>query len=113
MTLAGSFVSRAFILLIRVAILASAVIDDSKDRSPPFEATDCEFLGFSKVGSIGEFSQLDLQINPNPDFSSFCKNPPDTWFLTRFLLDNPNHHRKSGAAVISLHRDEGTGLRDI
>jgi len=45
--LAGSFVSTALILLIRVAILASAVMDDSKDRSPPLAAIDCEFLGFS------------------------------------------------------------------
>ena len=51
LTLAGSFVSGASILLVRVAILASAVMDDSKDRSPPFEAIDCEFLSFFEVGS--------------------------------------------------------------
>ena len=44
------FCSRASIL-IRVAILASAAMDDSKDRCPPFEAMDCEFLDFSEVGS--------------------------------------------------------------
>ena len=47
----GSFVSKASILLIRVAILASAVMNDSKDRSPPFESIDYEFLDFSEVGS--------------------------------------------------------------
>ena len=46
LTLAGSFVSGASILLVRVAILASAVMDDSRDRSPPLEVIDCEFLGF-------------------------------------------------------------------
>ena len=45
-TSASSFVSRASILLIRVAILSSAVMEDSKDRSPPFEAIDCEFFDF-------------------------------------------------------------------
>ena len=49
--LAGSLVSRASILLIRVAILASAAMDDSRDRSPPLEAIDCEFLDFSEAGS--------------------------------------------------------------
>ena len=51
LTLAGSFISRASILLIRVAILASAAMDDSRDRSPPLEAIDYEFLGFSEAGS--------------------------------------------------------------
>jgi len=51
LTFAGSFVSRASILLIRFPILASIAMDDSKDRIPPFEALDCEFLDFSKVGS--------------------------------------------------------------
>ena len=51
LTLAGSFVSRASIPLIRVAILASAVMDDSRDRSPPLEAIYSEFLGFSEAGS--------------------------------------------------------------
>ena len=46
-----SFVSRAPILLIRIAILASAAMDDSSDRSPPLEAIDCEFLGFFETGS--------------------------------------------------------------
>ena len=49
--IASSFVSRASILLIRVAILVSVAMDDSRDRSPPFEAIDCEFLNFSEVGS--------------------------------------------------------------
>jgi len=51
LTLVGSFVSRASILLIRVAILASAAINDFKDMSPPFEAIDWEFLGFFEVSS--------------------------------------------------------------
>ena len=51
LTLAGSFVSRASILLIRVTILASAAIDDSKDRSPPLEAIDCEFHDFFEAGT--------------------------------------------------------------
>jgi len=29
------------------------------------------------------------------------------------LFDNPNHHRESGTDAISLHRDEGTKLRDL
>ena len=51
LTLAGSFVSRASILLIKVAILAFAVMNDLRDRNPPFEAIDCEFLDFSEAGS--------------------------------------------------------------
>jgi len=49
--LAGSFISRASILLIKVVILASAVMNDYKGRSPPLEALNCEFLGFLEVGS--------------------------------------------------------------
>ena len=75
MTLAGSFISRASILLIRVAILTSAVMDDFKDRSPPLEAIDCEFLSFLEVAPIVGFSQLDLQTNPNPDFHPFVRTP--------------------------------------
>ena len=75
MTLEGSFISRAFILLFRVAILASAAMDDSKNRSPPFEAINCEFLGSQRLAPIGGFSQQDLQINPNPDFHLFVRIP--------------------------------------
>jgi len=35
----------------RVAILDFAAMDDSRDRSPPLEAIDCEFLNFSEAGS--------------------------------------------------------------
>ena len=55
MTLAGSFISRASILLIRIAILASVVINDFRDRSPPLEAIDCEFLNFSEAGPLQGF----------------------------------------------------------
>ena len=100
MTLAGSFISRASILLIRVAILASIAMNDSKDRSPPFEAMDCEFLDFSEAGSPG-FSQVNPQTNPNPDFHPFARTLPDTWFLTGFSFDNLNHRRESGTDAIS------------
>ena len=49
--IAGFLISRASILLIRVAILASVAMDDSRDRSPPLKAIDCEFLDFSETGS--------------------------------------------------------------
>jgi len=110
LTFAGSFISRVSILLIRVVILVLTAMDDSKDRSSPLEAIDCEFLGFSEVGG---FSQVDLQINPNPDFHSFARISPDTWFLIRFLFDNPNHYREFGTDTIFLHCDERTELKDL
>jgi len=113
LTLAGSFVSRASILLIRVAILASAAMVDSKDKSPHFEAIDCEFLDFSEVGSHCRVFSTRSSNKFQSWFSSFFKNPPDTWFLTRSLTDNSNHHREYGTDVIFLHRDEGTELRDL
>ena len=76
LTLTGSFISRASILLIRVAILASAAMDDSKDRSPPLESIDCEFLDFSKTGSHCK-AQLNPQINPNPGSHPFVRTLPD------------------------------------
>jgi len=41
-----------------VAILASAAMDDSKNRSPHLEVKDCEFVGFSEVGSHCRVSPL-------------------------------------------------------
>jgi len=58
-----------------VVILASVVMDDSKDRSPPFKVIDYEFLGFSEVGSQWRVFSIDLQINPNPGFYPFARIP--------------------------------------
>ena len=102
MTLAGSFIFRASILLIRVSILASATMDDFKDRSPPFEVIDCEFLGFFKVAPIAGSSQLDFQTNPNPDFHPFARTLPDTWFLIGFSFDSLNHRREYGLSLIHI-----------
>ena len=113
MTLADSFVSRAFILLIRVAILASAVMDDFRDMSPPLEAIDYEFLGFSEAAPIAGFSQLNPQINPNPDSHPSARTLPDTWSLKGFSLDSLDHHREFGTDTISPHHDEGTELGDL
>jgi len=104
LTLAGSFISRASILLIRVAILASVAMDDSKDRSPPFEVWTVNSLVFLRLAPIAGFSQLNPQTNPNPDFHPFARTLPDTWFLTGFSFDNPNYHRESGTDAISPHR---------
>ena len=49
--IAGFLISRASILLIRVAILASVAMNDSRDMSPPLEVIDCEFFGFSEASS--------------------------------------------------------------
>jgi len=49
--MANSFVSNASILLMSMAIFASAVTDDSIDKSPPLKVMNCEFLGFSGLGS--------------------------------------------------------------
>jgi len=76
LTLAGSFVSRASILLIRIAILASVVINDFRDRSPPLEAIDCEFLNFFEAGSHCSIFSAKSSNKSQPWFSSFCKNPP-------------------------------------
>ena len=70
-------------------------------------------LASQRLAPIGGFSQLDLQINSNPDFHPFARIPHDTWILIRFSFDNPNHHRESGTDAISLHHDEGTELRDL
>ena len=110
LTLAGSFISRASILLIRVAILASVAMDDFRDMSPPLEAIDYEFLGFFRLAPIAGFSQLNPQINPNPDSHPFVRTLLNIWFLTGFSSDNLTHHRESGTDSISPHHDEGTEL---
>ena len=76
LTLVGSFISRASSLLIRVVILASAAMDDSRDMSPPFEFIDCEFLDFSEVGSHCRVFSAKSSYKSQFWFSSFCKNPP-------------------------------------
>ena len=63
-------------------------------------------LIFSRLAPIAGFSQLDPQADSHP----FARTLPDTWFLTGFLFDSPNHHIDSGTDVISLHCDEGTEL---
>ena len=75
--LAGSFTFRASILLISVAILASAAMNDFRDRSPPLEGIDCEFLSFSEAGSHCRVSSLSPQINSNPDSHPFARTLPD------------------------------------
>ena len=75
-TLAGSFISRASMLLIRVAILASVVMNDSRDMSPPLEAIDCEFLDFSEASFHCRVFSAKSSNKSQPLFSSFYKNPP-------------------------------------
>ena len=75
LTLAGFFVSRASILLIRVAILASAAMDDSKDRSPPFDAINCEFLSFSVVGSYCRVFSGRSSNKSHLGFHPFARTP--------------------------------------
>jgi len=70
-------------------------------------------LIFLRLAPIAGFSQLNPQTNLNPDFHPFARTLPDTWYLTGFSFDNPNHHRESGTYAISLHRDEGTELGDL
>ena len=113
LTLAGSFISRASILLIRVVILASAVMGDSRDRSPPLEAIDCKFLGFFEAGSHCRFSQLNPQINPNPGSHPSARTLPDTWSLKGFSFDNLSYRRESDTDAISPQYDEGTELGDL
>ena len=43
-------------------------------------------LASERLAPIRGFSQLDLLINPNPDFHPFSRISHDTWFLTRFFL---------------------------
>ena len=54
-------------------MLALAAMDDYKDRSPPFEALDCDSLVFLRLAPIVGLSQLDPQTNPNPDFHPFAR----------------------------------------
>ena len=70
-------------------------------------------LVFSRLAPIAGFSQLNPQINPNPDSHPFARTLPDTWFLIGFLSDNLNHRRESGTDAISSHHDEGTELGDL
>ena len=58
------------------AIIASVAMNDSRDWSPPLEAIDCEFLDFSEMAPIAGFSQLNPQINPNPDSHPFARTLP-------------------------------------
>jgi len=74
--IASSFVSRASILLIRVTILASTAMDYSRDRSPPLETINCEFLGFSEAGSHCRIFSAKSSNKSQPWFSSFYKNLP-------------------------------------
>ena len=101
MTLAGSFISKASIFLIRVAILASAAMDDFRDRSPPFEALDCEFLGFFEAGSHYRVFSTKSSNKLYSDSHPFTRTLPDTWFQTGFLFDNLSHRRESGTDAIS------------
>ena len=109
---AGSFVSRASVLLIKVTILASTAMNDSKDRSPPLEVIDCEFLDFFETGSHCRISQLNPQINPNPDSHPYARTLPDTSFLTGSLSDSLDHRRESGTNAIFSRHDEGTEIGD-
>ena len=77
LTLAGSFFSRASILLIKVVILASVAMD-ARDRSLPLEAIVVNSLVFSRLALIAGFSQLNPQINPNPDSHLFARTLPNT-----------------------------------
>ena len=52
----SSFISRASILLIRVAILGLGAMDDFKDRSPPLEAIDYDSLASQRLSPIVGFS---------------------------------------------------------
>ena len=70
-------------------------------------------LVFLRLAPIAGFSQLNLQINPNPDSHPSARTLPDTWFLKRFSSDNLDHHRESGTDAISPHHDEGTELGDL
>ena len=113
LTLAGPLVSRASILLIRVTILASAVMDDSRDMSPPLEGIDCEFLDFSEAGSHCRVFSSKSSNKSQPYAHPFEGILPDTWFLTGFSFDNLNHRRESDTDAISPHHDEGTELGDL
>ena len=65
---------------------------------------------FLRLAPIAGFSQLNSQINSNPDSHLFARTLPDTWFLTGFSSDNLNYRRESDTDAISLYRDEGTEL---
>ena len=86
MTLTSSFVSRAFILLIRVAILASASMDDSRDRSPYLEAINCEFLRFSEAGSHCRIFSAKSSNKSQPDSHPSARTLPYTLFLKGLCL---------------------------
>jgi len=60
-------------------------------------------LVFLRLAPITGFSQLNPQINPNPNSHSFARTLLDTWFLIGFSFDNLNHHTKSDTDAISPH----------
>ena len=61
---------------------------------------------------IGEFSLPNLQIGPNPDFHLFLEIPL-FMISNKFSFDSLNHHRESGIAAISQHRDDETRQGDF
>jgi len=93
LAMTGSLVSNSSILLMNVAIFASATTNNSIDKSPPLKAMDYDFLGFLELGSYWMDFLARSSKRSHPWFSSFCKNPLGTWFLTMSLFDNLIHHR--------------------
>ena len=107
-----TFVSRASILVIRVAILASATMDDSIGALL-LKLQIVNSLVFPRLAPIVGFSQLNSHINPNPVSHPSTRSLPDTWFLKKFSFDNLSYRREFGTDAISPHHSEGTELEDL
>ena len=70
-------------------------------------------LVFLRLAPIAGFSQLNPQINLNPDSHPFARTLLDTWSLKEFSSDSLDYRRESGTDTISPRHDEGTELGDL
>ena len=87
-------------------------MDDSRDRTPPLEAIDCEFLDFSEASSHCRVFSAKSSNKSQPDSYPLARTLPDTWFPTGFSFDSLDHRRESSTDAISPRHDEGTELGD-
>ena len=113
LTRIGSFVSKSFILLDRLAILTSVAVGDSMKWLPPFEEIGLVFLDFSWVGSHWMVFSVRSSNKSHPWFSSFCKNP--LWYIVskRILIYSLNCHKEFGTIATSLCHDEDIRQGDL
>ena len=108
-------VSRAFILLIRLVILASEAMDDSMQWRPPFEEIGLVFLDFSEVSSHWMVFSVRSSNISHSWFYPFARIPLDRWFLGGSSFGSLNCHRELDIVTIfyAMMRTLGTEVLEI